>query len=333
MSSSASKRGAKVRPDVSSTADAESHADFTFAHLSDPHLSNLRGVSLRKLTNKRLLGYLSWRHRRRNEHRREVLDALVRDMQGFTPDHVVVTGDLTHIGLPSEFLEARRWLDGVGSPDQVMVVPGNHDRYVPEAWQETFVHWLPYMAGDDGMDDCGTGPQRCLFPTLRAQAGVAIIGLSSSRPSAPLLAVGSLGETQLQRLPTMLDQARERGQFRIVMLHHPPDSATVSWRKRLTDADGLRQIIAAHGAELILHGHAHSSCRSSLATPTGRVPVLGVPSASAISDSSGDHARYHLHRVEREPGGWRLQTVVRGCARTGRGFAQERQFTDFIVTP
>jgi 3',5'-cyclic AMP phosphodiesterase CpdA len=308
---------------------------FSFAHLSDPHLSNLQGVSLRKLANKRLLGYLSWRHRRRIEHRREVLDALVKDMQGFAPDHTVVTGDLTHIGLPSEFIEVRRWLDGVGRPEQVTIVPGNHDRYVPEDWQQTFQHWLPYMQADDYAATCDDGPERCLFPTLRVRAGVAFIGLSSSRPSAPLLAVGSLGAEQLDKLPALLQQTREQGLFRIIMLHHPPDSATVSWRKRLTDATRLRQIIAEHGAELILHGHAHSSCRSVFSTPAGQAPVLGVPSASAISDSagSGDHARYHLHRVQREPGGWCLQTTVRGCAHTGRGFTEERQFEDFIAAP
>jgi len=140
-------------------AAVERDSVFTFAHLSDPHLSNLQGVSLRKLANKRLLGYLSWRHRRRIEHRREVLDALVKDMQSFAPEHAVVTGDLTHIGLPSEFIEVRHWLDGVGRPDQVTVVPGNHDRYVPEDWQETFEHWLPYMVGDQGRSG-GDGGRR-----------------------------------------------------------------------------------------------------------------------------------------------------------------------------
>ena len=46
-----------------------------FAQLSDPHLSTLNNVHPRDLLNKRALGYLSWLHRRRHEHRREVLDA------------------------------------------------------------------------------------------------------------------------------------------------------------------------------------------------------------------------------------------------------------------
>ena len=43
--------------------------ELTFAQLSDPHLSSLEDVHWRDLASKRLLGYLSWRKRRRAEHR------------------------------------------------------------------------------------------------------------------------------------------------------------------------------------------------------------------------------------------------------------------------
>ena len=44
-----------------------------FAQISDPHLSSLEGVRPGDLLNKRALGYLSWRRKRRFEHRPEVL--------------------------------------------------------------------------------------------------------------------------------------------------------------------------------------------------------------------------------------------------------------------
>ena len=320
-------------PATLTTDQAERQPGLLFAHLSDPHLSSLDGVALRKLASKRLLGYLSWRHRRRNEHRREVLDALVRDMQGQHPDHTVVTGDLTHIGLPSEFVEVRRWLEGVGPAQQVTVVPGNHDRTVREDWQRTFAQWLPYMASDQRPAGCINGPDHCLFPSLRVRDGVAFIGLSSARPSAPLLAVGSLGRPQLRALGKLLAETGRRGLFRVVLLHHPPDNNAISWRKRLTDGTQLKQVVREQGAELILHGHAHSSCRSRFVTPVGSAPVLGVASASMVSNGKGEHARYHLYRVQRQRDGWSLHTMVRGCARTGHGFSEEQQFDDFIAAP
>ena len=98
-----------------------------FAHLSDPHLTSLDGVRWRQLLNKRVLGYLSWRRRRRAEHRSEVLDVLLEDLGTTRPEHIVITGDLTHTGLPDEFHQARLWLDRLGAAERVTVVPGNHD--------------------------------------------------------------------------------------------------------------------------------------------------------------------------------------------------------------
>ena len=83
-----------------------------FAQLSDPHLSSLDAVRPRDLLGKRALGYLSWRHKRRFEHRREVLDALERDLAGTQFDQMLVTGDLTHIGLPEEFKQYFEAKDG-----------------------------------------------------------------------------------------------------------------------------------------------------------------------------------------------------------------------------
>ena len=60
-------------------------AAFTLAHLSDPHLPPLPAVRLRDLAGKRVLGYLNWTRNRHKFHRREVLDALVSDMQARRP--------------------------------------------------------------------------------------------------------------------------------------------------------------------------------------------------------------------------------------------------------
>ena len=98
-------------------------AAFTLAHLSDPHLPPLPAARLRDLAGKRALGYLNWTRNRHKYHRREVLDALVSDMQAQTPDHIAVTGDLVNLALEAEFAPARAWLESVGAPDRVTVDP------------------------------------------------------------------------------------------------------------------------------------------------------------------------------------------------------------------
>ena len=97
---------------------------FTLAHLSDPHLPPLPEARWRDLAGKRALGYLNWTRNRHKIHRREVLDALVSDMQTQTPDHIAITGDLVNLALEAEFAPARAWLESIGASDRVTVVPG-----------------------------------------------------------------------------------------------------------------------------------------------------------------------------------------------------------------
>lgn len=299
---------------------------FVLAHLSDPHLSTLTGVPLAALLNKRLLGYLSWRHRRRRNHCPRVLEALLCDLAEAAPDHVAVTGDLTHLGMPEEFRQAALWLERLGPPERVTVVPGNHDTYVATPWRETFSAWAPYLAGDEGAA-AGT------YPSLRVRGPAALIGLSSARPSAPLLAVGSLGSAQLARFEEVLEETGRRGLLRIVLLHHPPVPGSINWRKRLTDANLLVAVLARRGAELILHGHGHVSVARELVAGERNIPVLGVPSASNSSSDPRRTASYHLCRFERATGGWTLRLTARVYSPAGRRFVFAREKDLFLPVP
>jgi 3',5'-cyclic AMP phosphodiesterase CpdA len=296
---------------------------LTFAQLSDPHLSSPDGARWRDLAGKRLLGYLSWRRRRRAEHRVEVLEALRRDLLEVRPEHLVITGDLTQIALPDEFRQARLWLESLGSPGQVTVVPGNHDAYVPVPWAQGFSQWQPYLVSDQppraGQDDSA----ETVFPSLRVRGPVAFIGLSSARPSAPLLATGRLGRGQLQRLEALLRQTRDRGLFRVVLLHHPPVPGEERWRKRLTDAEQLCAVIARQGAELVLHGHRHRAVQSRIEIPGTPVPVFGIPSASSIGHMTGRVAQYHIYHVQASAAAWALELEVRGYAATTQTFVTQ----------
>ena len=117
-------------------------AAFTLAHLSDPHLPPLPAPRLFDLAGKRALGYLNWTRNRHKFHRRDVLDALVADLEAQAPDHIAVTGDLVNLALEAEFAPARAWLrDASAPPDRVTVMPGNHDAYV-RATQHRFAETL-----------------------------------------------------------------------------------------------------------------------------------------------------------------------------------------------
>jgi 3',5'-cyclic AMP phosphodiesterase CpdA len=296
------------------------------AHLSDPHLSSLHGVRKRDLLSKRVLGYLSWRTRRRREHLGSVLSALVRDIHRARPDHVVVTGDMTHIGLPSEFQEVQTWLRELGPPPGVTIIPGNHDAYVGIAWDRSLGLWAPYMVSDPGAvpdRPAADGPN--VFPSLRVRGSLALIGLSTARPSPPWFATGSLGRRQRERLEKMLMETGEQGLFRTVLVHHPPLPGTEKWRKRLTDNAALCKIMARCGVELVLHGHTHRATVAQLETTAGMAPVIGVTSASAIGHRPGRTAEYNLYRLSRTRQGWNMIISVRGFAVAEGHFVTRRE--------
>jgi 3',5'-cyclic AMP phosphodiesterase CpdA len=277
-----------------------------FAQISDPHLSSLEGVRASELLNKRLLGYLSWRRRRRFEHRSEVLDALLADLAESQLDQLLVSGDLTHVGLPSEFLQARRWLERLGNPRDVALIPGNHDACVHAPWEDTFAHWLEYMASDQA----GDSPSQ-LYPSYRERGAIAFIGLSSACPTPPLMASGKIDDRQLEKLPSLLESARAAGRFRVVYVHHSPLPGAEKWRKRLRNAPALAALLSAHGAELVLHGHGHRAREHWLESRDGSIPVISVPSASALGLHGGEVAAYNTYLVEPAPAGWHLDVMSR----------------------
>jgi 3',5'-cyclic AMP phosphodiesterase CpdA len=272
--------------------------DQSFAHLSDPHLTTLEQVSPRQLPNKRILGYLSWRRKRRFEHQPEVLAALTRHLQQSDCQHTVITGDLTHIGMPTEFRQGARWLESMGEPVDICLVPGNHECCVRQSWDAGFAQWEDYLAGD--------GCNNTEYPTLKIRGQLAFIGLSTACPTPPLMASGRLGNEQLQRLGPILEQTRRQGLFRVVYLHHSPVPGVEKWRKRLTDARQLSSLLADEGAELVLHGHGHRQRHYSLASPGGSIPIMAVPSASALGLHGADVASYRQFRVSGSEQGWKL---------------------------
>ncbi|MFK7974688.1 MAG: metallophosphoesterase [Halioglobus sp.] len=273
-----------------------------FAQLSDPHLSTLDDARFGQLLNKRALGYLSWRRKRQFEHRREVLEALQQDLDLTSLDQLLITGDLTHIGLPQEFDQCSQWLGQLGSADTIALVPGNHDACVADEWEDTFAKWAPYMAGDNTSND---------FPTMRKRGQIAFIGLSTGCPKPPLMATGTLGSEQLDKLPALLEQAKEQDLFRVVYLHHCPVEGLEKWRKRLTDARSMQTLLEAHGAELVIHGHGHRAHYSELDTRDGKLPVIAVPSASALGLHGADVACYNHYAVTKNAKGWQLDIQVR----------------------
>lgn len=269
---------------------------------------------------KRWSGYLSWQRRRRHVHRADVLDALLASVRGERADQILLTGDLVHLGLPQEIEAAAAWLEALGPPEKVMLVPGNHDLYAVDSSPALAAHWAGYlpehMVRNAAAMATGGG-----FPVVRQLAAgpdsVALIGVSSAQPSPLFMASGRLGAAQLARLEATL--AGVSG-FRCLLIHHPPLPGMTSWRKGLRDAAALAALLSRQPVDLALHGHVHHNVA---ATGPRQARVFGT--ASASSAAAHAPAAYRCFDVTATEGGWQVQMRLVTVDVTGRRVAREQE--------
>lgn len=291
---------------------------ITLAHISDLHLSPMPTVGWQDLLGKRLTGYLNWKLRRHDELNSETLTSLVDHLKAQGADFTAVTGDLVNLALPFEMERAGEWLRELGTADKLCVCPGNHDAYVPGALESAQHMWGDYLRGET-LDDAA-------FPFVRRIGDLAIISCSSAVPTRPFMAIGRFDEAQAVRLERILKALGEADMFRVVMIHHPPNAELQHPSFGLKGHKLFRDVIARHGAELVLHGHTHRSSIHSIPGKTQEVPVVGVAAASAAQGGTlDDPARYNLFRIERVGSGWTCTMREYGFQRLGSDIVMRLQ--------
>ncbi len=280
------------------------------AHLTDPHLTSLAGVSPFTLAGKRRLGYLSWWHKRRHEHRAEILAEIKSAVAAQAPDVIMVTGDLVHIGLPQEIARAREWLVDLSAISRVILVPGNHDCYSADSvgvMQEQWAEFLNVEPHD-----------RTGFPSLFRRENISIIGLSSAVPVPAWSAGGAIGDPQLSKFERLLRETN--GTFRCIGIHHPPLPGQVPRRKALADARALAKVIRKNGVELILHGHVHRNLEMVI---DDRTRVMA--SASASKATTRHRASFRVFDIEADDGHWRVNATLKSLDDSGAVIALSEQ--------
>ncbi len=228
-------------------------------HISDLHWLDLSGARIRDFFNKRLTGGFNLVAGRAKKHTKQaVIDALDA-MRASGVDHLVVTGDLTNLALPSEFKAVMDTIDGYFDAAHRTIVPGNHDFYTRESARcDRFCH---YVYGDDRSAQgdcilCGNSP----WPFAQIRDDVCFIALNSAQPRPWFVAAGRLGTHQCDDLATLLARREITSCYKIALLHHHIVRVVKAPGESLRCLDDRKQfldICQNGGVDLVLHGHNH----------------------------------------------------------------------------
>jgi 3',5'-cyclic AMP phosphodiesterase CpdA len=249
----------------------------------------------------------------------EFLEALAEDLRVRPHDHLVVSGDLGNVSLPSEWRAARSWIERSGAlAESTTVIPGNHDVYVKEvvvsgAFEQIFA---AYQSADVRLE-------ADTYPFARLRGEIALVCVSSCVPTGDLGAWGRLGEAQLRQVEALLAAPEVRARFRVLVLHHPPVMHRPPENRNLRDRAQLAEVLARVGAELVLHGHDHRDEFAELAGPDGRrIPVVGAGSASYAGPVERC-SRYNIYQID----GPRVDMLIYAHDSASGGFREFRRRT------
>jgi 3',5'-cyclic AMP phosphodiesterase CpdA len=227
------------------------------AHFSDIHFTvSPLALDPFLLRGKRLAGSLNYYlgRGRRFAAVQERIKALLDDVDSQAADHVLCTGDLTAVSAPAEFAGcAQLFGHRLTQPHRFTVIPGNHDRYTPDAVERRL------FEGTFGSLSPEPFPWR-----KRLMDGVTLVALDVTRPCALLDSSGLCGAAQLSALRQLLIDPALQGELVIVALHYGLLTRFGTRDRRshgIRDDKSLLSLLAdpqVH-VDLVLHGHMHQA--------------------------------------------------------------------------
>jgi 3',5'-cyclic AMP phosphodiesterase CpdA len=258
------------------------------AHITDLHFPVPTAFRFQDILSKRVTGAMNLLFSSQRSFKPALFLDLLLNLKQIGVNHIVMTGDIVNLAYPEEFQQVKQILEESNfKPDQVSIVPGNHDTYLKEAVENRYF-WenLGDYAEVSGPDE---------YPFVRELKDLSIIGISTAIPSEFGMAYGLIGKPQLERLEDILIKYKNRK--KLIILHHPPYVGPDTWDDGLIDGVKLREVLWKHGADLVLHGHEHNDMDGWIHGPSGtQIPVYGTGCAILNSKSSSNRARARLLR-------------------------------------
>lgn len=171
-----------------------------------------------------------------------VVEPLIETVNEMKPDVVAVSGDLTQRARSHQFVEARKFLDALPTPQ--IIVPGNHD--VPlynfvARFTQPLMKYRRHITDD--------------LEPFHADDEVAILGINTARSLTTKY--GRINERQIEAIRARMCSFGDE-MTKIIVTHHPFDLPEGHDSRELVGrAELAMQALASCGADVLLAGHLH----------------------------------------------------------------------------
>ena len=241
---------------------------------------------------KRFLGLMNLIFSRKNHFPAPLADTVVNALAQEKADAVLFSGDLTTTSLESEFKKAsdafaplyKKW------NDQLIVIPGNHDRYTPMSVRS--------MLYEKYFSNAFAGTEKRVF-SKPLNDHLCVIGFDASRPFM-VRSNGMLTKTLVEELDQEFSRVKKTYNNVILMGHFPysyPANVPSKFHHKLIGEDLLKELISKHNPIAYLHGHKH--VRWCLKAPATRDTLcLNAGPAGMSSTEPNKHAGWIIFDVD-----------------------------------
>ncbi len=198
----------------------------------------------------------------------------IREQMGRVRDEadlLVLAGDLTNYGKPPEMESLLNALVRLRVP--IVAVLGNHDY---ESGQESELMRMMTAEGIKVLDGTGYEREGVGFAGTKGFPGGFGRGVLTAFGEREIKAFVQAAIDEALKLERALSQLRT--EKRVVVMHYSPIAATVKGENPeifpYLGTSRLAEVVDRHGANLIVHGHAHHGSHEG--ATTGGIPVHNV---------------------------------------------------------
>jgi 3',5'-cyclic AMP phosphodiesterase CpdA len=219
------------------------------AHITDVHLVEPEHAA-RTGTDRARLSYLSFGRPINYEDRMQRFARALEGAWGSGADHVLITGDLTEDGTDEQF-EVLALVLGESRlrPEQVTLIPGNHDAYVDAtAWQRALEGPLSPYARTSA---------KCSVLEFREAT---ILPVSTAFHQSWLRSAGQVAADEIEWVARVAADPCFSRRPLVVAQHHPPLGCPVpvlQWVDGLQNHASMRSLLGSTDHMFVVHGHTH----------------------------------------------------------------------------